>query len=77
MITYFSINYFQHRNFYDFFDTEKVVDSFLNVFERSFVSDKKVKFQGYTELINYQSTEIIKIESKRVWLTDVFTGKHF
>ena len=76
MITYFSINYFQHRNFYDFFDAEKVVDSFLNAFERSFVSDKKLKFQGYTELINYQSTEIIKLESKRVWLTDVFTGKY-
>ena len=38
---------------------------------------KKIKFQGYTELINYQSTEIIELESKRVWLTDVFTGKYF
>ena len=65
-----------YKNFYDFFDAEKVVDSFLNAFERSFVSDKKLKFQGYTELINYQSTEIIKLESKRVWLTDVFTGKY-
>ena len=77
MITYFSINYFQHRNSYDFFDAEKSVDSFLNAFERSFVSNKKVKFQGYTELINYQPTETIELESKRVWLTDVFTGRYF
>ena len=66
VISYFSINYFQHRNSYDFFDAEKSVDSFLNAFERSFVSNKKVKFQGYTELINYQPTEIIELESKRV-----------
>ena len=76
-ITYFSINYFQHRNFYNFFDAEKIVDSFLNTFERSFVFDSKAKMHGYIDLINYQPTKIIEVESKRVWLTDVFTGRYF
>ena len=66
VITYFSINCFQHKIFYNFFDVERVVEGFLNAFERSFFSDKKVKFQGYSELINYQAAEIIELESKRV-----------
>ena len=77
MITYYSINYFQHKNFYDFSDTEKIVDNFFRTFERSFVSNKKVKMYGYIELINYQPSEIIELESKRVWLTDVFAGRYF
>ena len=77
VITYYSINYFQHKNFYDFFNAEKIVDNFLRTFERSFVSNKKVKMYGYIELINYQPSEIIVLECKRVWLTDVFTGRYF
>ena len=33
---------------------------------------KKIKFQGYIELINYQQAELIELESKRIWLTDIF-----
>ena len=33
--------------------------------------------QGYIELVNYLPSEIIELESKRVWLTDVFTGRYF
>ena len=36
---------------------------------------KKMKMQGYIELVNYQSSEILELESKRVWLTDVFTDR--
>ena len=32
-----------------------------------------MKVQGYIKLVNYQPSEIIELESKRVWLTDVFT----
>ena len=42
VITYFSMNYYQHKTFYDFFDSEKIADSFLNTFQRSFVPIKKV-----------------------------------
>ena len=77
VITYFSMNYYQHKTFYDFFDSEKIVDSFLNTFQRSFVPIKKAKFQGYIELINYQQAELIELESKRIWVTDLFAGKYF
>ena len=60
VITYYSINYFQHKN-YNYFVAEKIVDSFLNSFERSFVSTKKVKKQGYIELVNYQPSEVIEL----------------
>ena len=77
LITYFSINYFQHKNFYDFFNAEKSFDAFLNTFQGSFVPGEKVKFQGYIELIIFQSTERIELESKRICLTEVFTGRYF
>ena len=64
LTTYYFINYFQHKNYYDFFDAEKVVEKFWGAFERSFVSDKKVRMQCYIELINYQSSELIELESK-------------
>ena len=44
----------------------------------------KVLFKGllflvkmFQELINFQSTEITELENKRVWLTEVFTGRYF
>ena len=76
-ITYYSISYFQHKNYYNYFVAEKIVDSFLNSFERSFVSTKKVKKQGYIELVNYQPSEVIKLENKTMWLTDVFACRFF
>ena len=74
-ITYYSINYSQHKNVYDLFDAGKTVRDFLATLERSFVLTKKVRGQGYMELVNYQPIEIIELESKRVWLTDIFTCK--
>ena len=38
---------------------------------------KKNKVQGYIELINYHPSEIIELESKRVWLIDIFTFRFF
>ena len=45
---------------------EKIVDSFLNAFEWYFISSKKVKTQGYIELVDYQLSEMIELESKMV-----------
>ena len=64
-------------NFYDFFNAEKIVANVLSIFERSFVSNKKVKMQGYIELVNYQPSQIIELENNRVCLTDVFIGRYF
>ena len=50
-ITYYSINFSQHKNFYHFFST-RVVDSFLNSVYQVYRPDKENKIQGYVEIVN-------------------------
>ena len=46
-ITYYSINFYQHENFYDFYD-KKIVDRFFNSVRNLFVSGgKELKMQGF------------------------------
>ena len=75
-ITYFSINYNQHKSFYNFFQ-EQIVDDFLDVVYSRFVSDGEYNIQGYAEIINQQQGEFIIAESTRVWLTNTYTTRHF
>ena len=77
-ITFYSINFYQHKNFYIFFD-EKIVDRFFNSVQGSFesVRGKEFKMQGYFELNNCQQTDIIELENRGVWLTNVFVGRYF
>ena len=75
-ITYYSISFNQHREFYNFYE-EQIVDDFLNSVYERFVTGKNFMFQGYFELINYQQTEIVNLENTRVWLTNVFQGSHY
>lgn len=63
-ITYYSISFDQHKNFYDFFSSD-VVDTFLNSVYQVFRSNKESKFQGYAEIVNQQRDEIV-LEDKRV-----------
>ena len=73
---YYSINFYQHKIFYDFFD-DKIVDRFFNSVQGSFesVRGKEFKMQGNFELKNHQETETIELENARVWLTNVFVGR--
>ena len=70
VITYFSINYFFHKNSYNFYDAKKkTVNDFIFCVESKFVSNGKVNVQGPIELINYEpaeTDEIIELESKRI-----------
>ena len=50
-ITYYSINFSQHKNFCHFFST-RVVDSFLNSVYQVNRPDKENKIQGYVEIVN-------------------------
>ena len=75
-INYYSINFHQHKHFYDFFQ-EGVVDDFLNSVYERFLSDGEYKIQGYVEIINYQPTEIINLKNTRVWLTNVYMALPF
>ena len=74
-ITYYSINFEQHKNFYDFFNSS-MVDVFLDSINEIFRPNTEKKFQGYAEIVNQQRVEII-LQDKRVWLTNSFNSKHF
>ena len=74
-ITYYSINFNQHKNFYDFFSSD-LVETFLSSVYQVFRPKKECKFQGCAEIVNQQRGEII-LEHKRVWLTNVHFSKYF
>ena len=74
-ITYYSINFEQHKNFYDFFNSS-MVDVFLDSIYEIFRPNTEKKSQGYAEIVNQQRVEII-LQDKRVWLTNSFNSKHF
>ena len=76
-IIYYSINFYQHKNFHDFND-ESILDSFFHSVQQVFTpTGSEMKIEGYFELKNYQQTEIVKIENTRVWLTSLYGGKYF
>ena len=75
-ITYFSINFNQHRKFYNFFG-ECIVNDFIDSVYVRFVPAGEIKIQGYAEIINQQQGEIITSKNKRVWLANGYTAKHF
>ena len=73
-ITYYSVNFHQHKKFYNF-SKESIVDDFFDSVYARFVPVAQVSIQGYAEIINQQQGEILY--SKRVWLTDVYRAKFF
>ena len=75
LITHFSINFTQRKNYYDFFSSG-IVDAFLESVYEIYRLSKENKIQGYAEIINQQRGEII-LEDKRVWLTNWFNSKYF
>ena len=80
LITHYSINYSLHKNYYNFYDAKKAVNDFICSAENKFISSGKVNVQGSMELIKYQlaeTDEIIELESRRTWLTDVYTCVFF
>ena len=64
-ITYFSINYIQHKHFYDFSSS---------VYEVYHPQENKI--QAFFEIINQQRGEVI-LEDNREWLTNSFNTKNF
>ena len=58
-LTYYSINFEQHKNFYDFFNNSSADVFLYSVYETFRPSSTEKKFQGYAEIINQQRGEII------------------
>ena len=75
-ITYYSITYEQHKNFYDFFG-DGIVEGFLNSAYSRYNPGEENKIQGYAEIINQQQGESMIIEITTVWLTNMYTAKYF
>ena len=73
-IKYFSINFTQHKNFYDFFTSDLVDDFLQSVYEVYLPQENKI--QAFFETINQQRGEVI-LEDNRAWLTNSFKTKHF
>ena len=42
-----------------------------------FPKNDEFKIQGYTEIINFEPTEIIELENLRPWVTEVYFGRYF
>ena len=74
-ITYFRVNFNQHKDFYNFFE-QSIVDDFIDVVYVHFIPSGEDKVQGYAEIINQQQGEIIVSENWKVWLINVYTGKY-
>ena len=74
-ITYYSINFDQHKNFYDFYSSD-LVDVFLDAVHQVYQPKSECKSQGYAEIVNQQRGETI-LEDRRIWLTNVYQFKYF
>ena len=63
VFTYCTINFNQHKNFYDFF-TSDIVDDFLqSVYEVYQLQENKT--EAFFEIINQQRGELITLEDNR------------
>ena len=56
-ITYYLINFDQHKKFYDFFSSG-IADAFLESVYEIYRPTKENKFQGYAEIINQQREKL-------------------
>ena len=74
-ITYYSINFDQYKNFYDFYSSD-LVDVFLDAVHQVYQPKSERKSQGYAEIVNQQRGETI-LEDRRIWLTNVYQFKYF
>ena len=73
---YYTINFDQHRNIYNFFDGG-LVHEFIRVVHQNFKAGKHNRtFQGYVEIVTQQRGETI-LQKKQVWLTNSFKSKYF
>ena len=73
---YYTINFDQHQNIYNFFDGG-LVDKFIRAVRQNFKAGKHNRtFQGYAEIVYQQRGEIF-LENKRASLTNSFESKYF
>ena len=62
-------------NFFMIFDAMEIVDNFTVAFETVFDPHKNVRFQGSIDPINCMPSEIIELESRKIWMINVYKCK--
>ena len=79
----YCINFSKHEGYYDFYDSRKLADDFLTVFENVFIlrsNLRRVCFKCSFTIINRQpapKTGFVEITDSRVWQTNVHDGVYF
>ena len=79
----YCINFSEHGDYYDFYDSRELVSDFLMVFENVFVPQPNLRwvcFKCSFIIINCQPaprTGFIEITDSRVWQTNVYDGVYF
>ena len=78
-IIYFSINYDQHKGFYEFFSSDMVFDFLDNVYKAfKLLPNTKYKFHAFFELVNQQKIDNNqRLFDTRSWFTNVYRFFHF
>ena len=76
---YFSINYDQHKNVYDFFSSDMFSEFLNNVYTAfKLLSNIKYKFHCFFELVNQQKIDNNRrMFDTRSWFTNVYRFFHF
>ena len=57
------------------FDAMEIVDNFTVAFETVFDPHKNGRLQGSIDPINYIPSEIIELESRKIWMINVYKCK--
>ena len=78
----FYINFNEHSDYYDFFDSRSIISDFLTVFENNFVQRNGVVllFKCSFTIINCQPSPrvgFVDILDSRIWQTEVYSGIYF
>ena len=71
-ITYYSINFQQHKDFYVFTRSD-LVEEFIE----TIYNNKEKKFKGFAEIVNQQRGGGEILEASRTWLRNTFSSTFF
>ena len=79
----YCINFLDHENFHNVFNSEELVSDSLTVFENNFKPHdnlRKGRFKCLFTIVNWQPAsgpDFVEITNSRVWQTNVYYGVYF
>ena len=79
-LTIYSVDFQKHSEFYDFYNSEKCVDDFLNNVKYKFKSNEKNSFKRSFYIKNKQNSVTSNLQpliDTRYWITETYDGKYF